>query len=576
MIRTQIDRIKDTYLNKLYQYSIYRRLIWCFIYVFVLPILLIGGFNAIFSFVNNEHEAKIFLEQSSTQIANNISYYVFFHMNLLDDVADNPQIINDLGIYEQVDWNMKSEIENRIRLVLGNAFGGSGAINSCEMLSVNGSFFYYPSPISNGDFESSSLLTTSSDSVLMKISKKDVVSDRNTYVILTRGIFNEENRCIGNIVTALELAYFNKACYENVTNLFNEVMIIDENNSIVSASDLSQIGTTYTGDRLTSISIYKTIPNTKLTVVNRISLSTLLNSALIQFGITLLMAIFFAVLALFIALLFTRSIASPINRLMEEMNKPQVDKYIEDFGDDEYHTVIEGFNEMNGHIVEAIQSQYKMELQETELRELQKEAELSALQQQINPHFLYNTLESIYWNGQLEGDEDISEIVSALGNYLRVIIVKGREYVTVENEVESVNNYIFLQNKRFGNRIINSWEVPTVIRQTKITKLAIHPIVEDIITTNLDDIEGQIVLNTNINEESGVVKVSMCGQAVSYFLSISETPTVDMRGVNSVNERLSLYYGEAFGVELNIHDEKIIVKIPVYVDTESAGEINHG
>lgn len=574
MVKTFIIKTKDRYLNQLYQYSIYRRLIWCFIYVFVLPILLIGSLNALYSFINNEQEAKVFLEESSVQIANNISYYVFFHMNLLDDVANNPQIINDLGIYEQVDWNMKSEIENRIRLVLGNAFGASGAINTCEMLSVKGSFFYYPSPVSNGDFESSSLLTTTADHVLMKVSKKDVVSDRDNYVILTRGIYNSEKECIGNIVTALELAYFNKACYENVTNLFNEVMIIDQEKKIVSASDVNQIGTMFEGDRFLSLSISKAIPNTNLTIVNRIAMQTLLKSALIQFGITLLMAVLFAVLALFVALLFTRSITSPINRLIEEMNKTDVDKYIEDFGEDEYHTVIDGFNQMNGHIVEAIQGQYKMELQETELRELQKEAELSALQQQINPHFLYNTLESIYWNGQLEGDEEISEIVSALGNYLRVIIVKGREYVTIENEVESVNNYIFLQNKRFGDRIENNWEVPISLRQTKITKLAIHPIVEDIISSNLDDIEGPIVLNVLIAEANDRLTVIMQGAAVEYFLKLAGSTDVEMRGVNSVNERLTLYYGEGFGVMLDVELGQISVMIPVYVETESAGDTN--
>jgi sensor histidine kinase YesM len=534
---------------------------------------LIGSYNGLQSFSKNEHEAKIFLEESSAQIANNISYYMFFYMNLLEEVATNAQIINDLTIYEQVDWNRKSDIENHIRLVLGNTFGASGAINACEMISLNQSYFYYPSPVSNGNFATSKLLSKEARRVLMTIGPKEVPSDRNSYVVLTRGLFSEEDICIGNVVAALDLTYFNKVCYENVTNLLNEVMIIDENNIIISASNEEQVGSTFSGDKLFSLSISKSIPNTNLMIVNRMDMQMLLKSAFIQFAITLFTAVLFAVLALALAILFTKSITRPINRLMEEMNKTEVEKFIEDDdGDDEYHIIIDGFNKMSGNIVEAIQGQYKIKLQETELRELRKEAELSALQQQINPHFLYNTLESIYWNGQLIGDEDISEIISALGNYLRVIIVKGREYVTIENEVESVNNYIFLQNKRFGNRIINCWDVSLSLRHIKIIKLAIHPIVEDIISTNLDDIEGQINMNIAITEELNTIRVVMKGQAVEYFLSLVNKSDLDTGGINSVDERLTLYYGDAFGVVLHNEQREIRVTMPVYKDKRSDGE----
>lgn len=572
MISRYLGKIKEQILNKLYKYSIYRRLIWCFICMFVLPILLIGGYNAVYSFSKNEQEAKIFLQESSAQIANNISYFMFSHMNLLEEVATNTEIVKDLTVYNYVDWNKKSDIENHIRLVLGSTFGASGAINACEMVTLNHTYFYYPSPVSNGDFTTSKLLSPEADRVLMKVSPKEVPSDRSSYVILTRGIFGSDNVCIGNIVAALDLSYFNKVCYENVTDLLNEVMIIDENNIIISASNEEQVGSVFGGDKVLSVSISKSIANTNLTIVNHIGMQTLLRSAFIQFGITLFTAVLFAVLALTFAILFTKSISGPVNRLMEEMNKTEVEKYVEDDGDDEYHTVIEGFNKMSDNLVEAIKRQYIIKLQETKLRELRKEAELSALQQQINPHFLYNTLESIYWNGQLEGDEEISEIVSALGNYLRVIIVKGREYVTIENEVESVNNYIFLQNKRFGNRIKNSWDVSLSLRLVKIIKLAIHPIVEDVISTNLDDIESQIELNISIAEEFDTIRVVMTGHAVEYFLSLAGNPNRDIRGISSVDERLTLYYGDAYGVVLNSRQGEIKVTMPVYKNDQGEGK----
>jgi two-component system, sensor histidine kinase YesM len=572
MISRYIGKIKELSLNKLYKYSIYRRLIWCFVYVFVLPILLIGGYNAVSSFTKNQHKAETFLEESSSQIANNISYYMFSHMNLLEEVATNPGIVNDLMVYNSVDWNKKSDIENYIRLVLGSTFRASGAINGCEIVSLNNSYFYYPSPVSNGNFTTSKLLSEEARQVLMTVSPKEVPSDRNSYIILTRGIFSGKDVCVGNIVAAFDLSYFNKVCYENVTNLLNQVMIIDENNIIISSSNEEQVGSTFNEDKMFSISISKSISNTNLTIVNHIALQTLLKSALIQFALTLFTAVLFAVLAFIFAILFTKSITGPINRLMEEMKKTEVEKYVEDDGDDEYHTVIEGFNKMSRNLLEAIKGQYNIKLQETKLRGLRKEAELSALQQQINPHFLYNTLESIYWNGQLEGDEEISEIVSALGNYLRVIIVNGREYVTIENEVESVNNYIFLQNKRFENRIINSWDVSLSLRHTKIIKLAIHPIVEDVICMNLDDIEDQIYIRISIATELDTIRVVMVGQAVEYFLSLADNSDLDTRGINSVDERLRLYYGDVFGVVLDNVSGEIRVTMPIYKDNGSEGK----
>ena len=568
MRKNYLIRLKEAIIKKLYNYSIYNRLMRSFIIAFVIPILLIGGFNGLYSFRKSEREAQVFLEESSKQISNNISYYLYYHMNLLDEVATNPQIISNLSIYESSDWNVKSDIENHIRLVIGHTFGASKAINACEIVTQKKSYFYYLSPVSNGNFKTSSILSQDARDVQMTVNRKEVPSDRNYYVILTREIFQNNEKSIGNIVAALDLSYFDKACYENVTNLLNEILIIDENNIIVSASNEELVRTEFREESFRVMSISTRIPNTKLTIVNQMPMATLLKSAIIQTGFTLVAALLFAFLSLFLVLLFTRSISSPIKTLIKEMNKPDVHKYIQDDGADEYHLIIDGFNQMNEHIVHAIEGQYEMQLQESELKELQKEAELSALQQQINPHFLYNTLESIYWNCQLEGEEEIGDIVNALSNYLRVIIDKGREDVTIEMEVESVNNYIFLQNKRFGNRVSVTWNVSKQMRSLKIIKLAIHPIVEDVLVANLNDIEEQIDATITITQDKQDIHVIMEGNAVTYFLGVKDDSLENMNGINSVDERLKLYFGEAYGVVLDEEISKINVCIPMSKQNE--------
>ncbi len=573
MLRHWGGLIKAKGLGKLYQYGIYKRLSWCFIYVFVVPILLIGIYNGCYTLIRNTRQANAFLEESTVQIANNLSSYLYDHMALLEEVASNRSIVSDLAVYQFSDWEKKSDIENHLRLIMGHTFGSGGAINTVELVTVDEAYFYFPSPVSNGLFDKSQILTANKEDVILSVQTKEIPSDRIRYAILSKGLFTDEGFLVGNIIAALELSYFNKACFENVSDLLNDVLIIDENETIISASDETYVGATFIDERLGSISISKSIPGTGLVVVNRIALSTLLRSAFIQFGLTLLVAIVFALLALFLAMLFTESISRPINMLIEEMGNEGINKYVADHGADEYHLIIEGFNLMSGHLVQAAQGQFTMQLQETELRALRKEAELSALQQQINPHFLYNSLESIYWSGQLEGDDEISEIVNALGNYLRVIIDKGREYVTVEDEVDSVNNYIFLQNRRFDERIHIDWAIKANLQKTKITKLVIHPIVEDVIAFNLDHIIEAITLNISVDGLGDALRIILNGSAVDYYLAESDSQEANnTSGINNVGERLLLYYGDAYGVVKDIAKGHIEVLVPIYQNQAKGGE----
>lgn len=564
MKTTWIYRFKMKCISILRQYSIYKRLSWCFGIIFVLPIILIGGYNSVSSFHQNEKEAKTFLEDSSSQIINNISSYLYHHIELLNVVANNPDIINDLEVYKNEDWNTKSSIENHIRLVLGNTFGIGGAINTCELISTNGEYFYYPSPISSGDFYSSELLSKRASEVVSKIGKKEIPSDDRNYIILTRGIFNDEDKCVGNILTALNLEYFNKVCLENVNNLHNKVLILDENDYVISASGEDLVGTQFISNETKAMIISQQIPNTGLTIVNQIDYEILLKSASVEFVITLFMAIFLALIALIFAMIFTQSITGPINHLLHEMNKESINKYVEDSGNDEHHLMIEGFNKMNARIITALEKRYTLKLEESQLNALKKEAELSALQQQINPHFLYNTLESIYWNGQLEGDDEISDMVNALGNYLRAIIDKGREYVTILQEMESVNNYIFLQNKRFQNRITCHWEAAENILKYSILKLALQPIIEDIISESLDYIEDEIVFFVNITQEHNDICVRLYGRNITFFLQLKWEDKINMSGIQSVEERLSLYYGSDYGVSYNWNQKEIQLRLPIY------------
>lgn len=199
-----------------------------------------------------------------------------------------------------------------------------------------------------------------------------------------------------------------------------------------------------------------------------------------------------------------------------------------------------------------------MELEKSRLDRLKKEAELSALQKQINPHFLYNTLETIYWNGQYEGAEEISDMVIAVGNYFRTIISKGKEYTTVKEEVASVDNYLFLQNIRFGDRLFIRWEVIDKTGECRILKLVLQPVIEDMLNLLLETRRDKIILHIAVSGTDGDILFTICTDRMGG--SAVEGGMENMPGCLNVDQRLRLYFGADYGV--SILESKIEILVP--------------
>ena len=238
----------------------------------------------------------------------------------------------------------------------------------------------------------------------------------------------------------------------------------------------------------------------------------------------------------------TASITEPLGRLTRAMERDGWSELLTDGGRDEYHELIRGFNRMNERLGHMGNEVLQMELKESRLERIKKETELSALQKQINPHFLYNTLETIYWNGQYEGAEEISDVVIAVGNYFRTIISKGQEYTTVGQEAKSVENYLFLQNLRFGDRI-------------KI----LQPVMEDMINEALEERAKEIQFYVEGKREEGRIRFFIGGVPQTTAQHFQEKQ--DLPGCDNVDQRLKLYFGEAYGIAIEESGINILVPI---------------
>jgi two-component system sensor histidine kinase YesM len=191
-----------------------------------------------------------------------------------------------------------------------------------------------------------------------------------------------------------------------------------------------------------------------------------------------------------------------------------------------------------------------------------KEAELNALQTQINPHFIYNTLESIRMMAIMNDDTDTSEMVSILGKLLRYSINTKNQLVKVKDELEHLKNYLMLQNCRFEDKFELNLEIPEELYDISIIKLIFQPIVENAIYHALETLDGKgvIAIGGGYGEKGIFFEIRDNGvgmteeelekliQRANDFTPISG----NARGVGlrNVNERIKLYYGEEYGMRI--------------------------
>ena len=193
---------------------------------------------------------------------------------------------------------------------------------------------------------------------------------------------------------------------------------------------------------------------------------------------------------------------------------------------------------------------------------LHKGAELKALQAQINPHFLYNTLECINSLVELNRPDDVKKTVTALAGIMRMSI-KGEEIITVRENLHYVQQYMFIEQLRFGDKLIFLSEIPESIMDYYIPKLTIQPILENSIIHGVSEILGKGMIGLFGREtESSIIftiKDNGCGfpedviERVEHsiaddFISINDTR--ESIGLFNIQKRIHLMYGTDYGLHI--------------------------
>lgn len=277
---------------------------------------------------------------------------------------------------------------------------------------------------------------------------------------------------------------------------------------------------------------------------------------------SVIIALVIAVLILANSYFIYSSILNPLKKILSDMQN-----VVEDSGKpirtnvflkDEISYISMKINELLGEINALMHENYEAKIREKELLLLQKEAQFAALQGQINPHFLYNTLESINWVAYKAGVNDICSMVSALGRFLRGALSSSKT-VRIIDEVNHLNDYIFIQELRYKGRLQFVLDIREEIHAYKTLKLVLQPIVENAIFHGVDNMKngGKILVRGYGRKASIVLSVrdnggGMKEEKLKDVIKQLEGPPDNKSsiGLGNVYLRLRLYFGENFRMQI--------------------------
>lgn len=274
-----------------------------------------------------------------------------------------------------------------------------------------------------------------------------------------------------------------------------------------------------------------------------------------------------------VVIYLTRNFTQPVFQLVRLMRKLEEGDFSmlipHQNRKDEIGWLYRGF----GSIVRKIED---LILQSTRAERTKRELEFQVLSHQINPHFLYNTLESIRWKAENHGRNDIGEMVSALGNLLRLSLNQGKDITTVGREVEQVKAYVQIEQARIGMPLRVLYFFDEEMLDMTFMRLLLQPLVENAIQHSIrgNFEKGKVILSGRVEEGDLVIDISDNGKGIPEEVLKELNDTAGNRkmagrsgvGLRNVNERLKIYFGPDYQLRIETQEgkgTKITIRHPI-------------
>jgi two-component system sensor histidine kinase YesM len=270
-------------------------------------------------------------------------------------------------------------------------------------------------------------------------------------------------------------------------------------------------------------------------------------------GLIWLISIFYFAASLLFLLYFWRSLMKPIQKLVYFVRRFEPGNVVPETprlnNKDDISVLMFSIYDLARRLNDLIHYKYKMDVK-------QKESQLQLLYQQINPHLLYNTLESIYWKSTMEGNTVSAEMIKELSKLMKISLSRGRELIKLEEELEHVAAYIKLQQHRYEYRFSFKVEIPEELLPVWIPKISLQPLVENAIIHGVRHMgeDGEILITARAVKEEIYIDIEDNGykpvdyERINRVLEEQANDPSFGYGIRNIHQRFQLHFGSHYGL----------------------------
>lgn len=555
--------------------SFFTKLFVCFAFLSILPVAVLGTLT---HFISSDISMSN-LEKQAANIVDTVSSNI--ELTIAEYKLALSYFCGDSEIIEALSGSISEEISTVIYNKMFMLLAGKSSMVSMHLIKADGSFEISTSEIpkkynvrNRGGWGIFRELGTS----------KDVVVYSNRY-LMNNGKFNSiaigQSIRKGDEIIAYAIIDIPEDVIKTATNLANSSIsiryaVMDKNyyliyneifnNSIFLSNEFRSIMEGAGNDRglvleeptrlITWASAEGQYP---ITVIASVPLELVkMNNNYIMVT-TVVIAFVSILLCLILSLLLVSNLTRPMKAIVNTMNKVQngdIDSRVELRGNDEFGYIGNSLN----HMLDKLNELHRTDLEKQNRLRL---SEIKALYAQINPHFLYNTLDSVKWLAKLNGIDEIVQIVSQLGKLLKYSINNKKDFVYVYEEVRLVESYISIQKIRYDDKFEANIDIDEEIMPCRIPKFIIQPIVENAIIHGIEDKVGKATLNIRGWLEDNKIffevkddGVGMSEDKLRQIRDMMQYPETeksrgkDSIGLSNVDKRIKLYYGKEYGLTI--------------------------
>ncbi len=589
------------------------KLILSYLASILIPLLVFGGIL----YVANMNEIETEMRKMSLQSVKQINITLDEFVNQIDTISLMPYTHNEIedyllntsgitvyperlkltsgGTRVQGRKNSKPDVE-KIQEFINNLIGGKQDIDFMSIISLNEGIItkskfgivktqydFFNEPIYDD------LRKSTGEKVLTQIHKADYLFAPSKNVFsLGRRIFNfNEGVYTGFVLIDCDTTVFERICHDVKIGKSGYIFIVDKGGNLLYSSDknrkhldinqvVNKIGDQEDLNRIEDLGTEKMIlvSNTSnysgWTTIGILPYEEVLQRVDGIKKIFVYLSIICVLLVFVASILISRSVTRPIRKLQKAMK--EVEK-----GNTDIRVSIHSYNEIGdlSHSFNQLLEKVNILLASIKSIEIKKrEAELESLKSQINPHFLYNTLESIRMMAVIDDNKDIADATEALANLFRYSIKQRKDIVDVRFELQHAKNYILLQKIRYGDKFEVIYDIDEEVLDCKTLKFTLQPIVENAIYHGIEKKKGKGNLKVSAHKVGDDLQFEVCDDGVGIQLK----RLIDLRedvesfvddsaksiGLKNVNQRVCLYFGKKYGLSIDsIPGEGTSVKLTI-------------